>query len=118
MGKVILPGRGGNKSGMNYVRIVTEGMTDHINLFWKDQIIALVPPPMSLQIALELHQEETSPTNKSLATPEGFCLDDSHRAYKMATGIDCSCPKYVRHPECDRFEIRNGLPTENPWKHP
>ena len=44
---------------MNYVRITTTGMTDHINLFWKEHILALVPPPISFQIAQKLHQDES-----------------------------------------------------------
>lgn len=47
--------------------------------------------------------------------PEGFCLDTGHRKRKHQTGEDCTCPKYVRHPECDRHEPRAYLPKTNPW---
>lgn len=50
--------------------------------------------------------------------PEGFCLSAAHRAHKAKTGEECTCPKYVRHPECTRIETREGLPEENPWKAP
>jgi hypothetical protein len=52
---------------------------------------------------------------QSQGVPEGFCLDGGHRTLKANTGKDCSCPKYIRHPHCDRYETRGCLPTENPW---
>ncbi|WP_157665591.1 hypothetical protein [Marinobacter salarius] len=56
----------------------------------------------------------THPT-RSQGVPEGFCLDGGHRTLKANTGKDCSCPKYVRHPHCDRYETRGCLPPKNPW---
>lgn len=49
------------------------------------------------------------------SVPEGFCLDGGHRTLKANTGVECSCPKYVRHPHCARYESRGLLPKENPW---
>lgn len=57
---------------------------------------------------------EVAPQTQQI--PEGFCLDAGHRAYKAKTGEDCTCPKYVRHPECDRHEGRKHLPSVNPWR--
>lgn len=47
--------------------------------------------------------------------PEGHCLDAGHREYAAKTGEKCSCPKYVRHPDCNRVEVRAHLPELNPW---
>jgi hypothetical protein len=48
------------------------------------------------------------------AVPEGFCLDLGHRQYTAKTGEVCTCPKYIRHPSCNRHEIRALLPETNP----
>lgn len=51
----------------------------------------------------------------ALQAPEGHCMDAGHRQHKALTGETCSCPKYVRHPSCTRYEVSPNLPSRNPW---
>jgi hypothetical protein len=46
--------------------------------------------------------------------PDGFCLDIGHRRHKERTGDVCTCAKYIRHPACDKHEVRPLLPETNP----
>lgn len=64
-----------------------------------------------------LEASEKGVTSSLGVTPasEGFCLDRGHREHAERTGEQCSCPKYTRHPDCDKTESRAGLPAENPW---
>ena len=55
------------------------------------------------------------PAPPSVAVPEGFCLERGHRLHYARTGEVCICPKYVRHPNCDRAEMDETLPIANPW---
>lgn len=71
--------------------------------------------PTDEQIALLSSDPDTQPAPPSVAVPEGFCLERGHRLHHARTGEVCSCPKYIRHPHCDRAEMDDTLPIANPW---
>ncbi|HBO5516256.1 TPA: hypothetical protein L4559_005185 [Pseudomonas aeruginosa] len=39
-----------NPNGFGFVDVVGKGWEGHLNLFWKDQVLALVPPPIATEI--------------------------------------------------------------------
>lgn len=60
--------------------------------------------------ALAALDEMVSAPPLAQSVPEGFCLDEAHRKLRKNTGDVCTCPKYIRHPDCTRNEGRAYLP--------
>ncbi|HHQ2714179.1 TPA: hypothetical protein ACSPMB_000007 [Pseudomonas aeruginosa] len=44
-----------NPNGFGFVDVVGKGWEGHLNLFWKEQVLALVPPPIATEIRATLN---------------------------------------------------------------
>ncbi|MEA8592284.1 hypothetical protein PZT57_26920 [Pseudomonas aeruginosa] len=63
-----------NPNGFGFVDIVGKGWEGHLNLFWKDQVLAMVPPPTATEIratlkAYRLEQLEPASGNEADLRP-------------------------------------------------
>lgn len=65
---------------------------------------------LGLEVGDKLYLSQLRPAE--LPQPVEICLDAGHRKLKAQTGEECSCPKYIRSPNCKRYEIRDSVTVQ------
>jgi hypothetical protein len=93
--------------------VVLERFDAHLEIEYDEVKIVIDPDPEGSLVyydnVVRVMQAAPQPV-----VPDGFCLDIGHRRHKERTGDVCTCAKYIRHPACDKHEVRPLLPETNP----